>query len=97
MKGDPRLGTHKPQISPLRCAPVAMTKLGVTTNQAFLNPMNIPVKVKTFFLGHPSFCGASRIYQRPSINLKIRLFWASAISGTYGLCFSKALVRCTSV
>ncbi len=74
-KGDPRLGIHKPrisplryalskiilqtwvplsgalfapdvgkpQISPLRCAPVEMTKLGVVANQAFLNPIFIPL------------------------------------------------------
>ncbi len=33
----------KPQISPLRCAPVEMTKLGVIANQAFLNPIFIPL------------------------------------------------------
>jgi hypothetical protein len=32
----------KPQISPLRFAPVEMTKLGVIANQAFLNPIFIP-------------------------------------------------------
>ncbi len=40
---DPRLGTHKPQISPLRCAPVEMTKLGVIANPALLNPIFIPL------------------------------------------------------
>ncbi len=34
---------HKPQISPLRFAPVEMTKLGVVANQAFLNPIFIPL------------------------------------------------------
>ena len=29
----------KPQISPLRFAPVVMTKLGVVANPAFLNPV----------------------------------------------------------
>ncbi len=33
----------KPQISPLRFAPVEMTKLGVNANQTFLNPISIPL------------------------------------------------------
>ena len=33
----------KPQISPLRCAPVEMTKLGVIAAQTFLNPIFIPL------------------------------------------------------
>jgi hypothetical protein len=33
----------KPQISPLRFAPVEMTKLGVIADQTFLNPIFIPM------------------------------------------------------
>ena len=33
----------KPQISPLRFAPVEMTKIGVIANQAFLNLIFIPL------------------------------------------------------
>ena len=33
----------KPQISPLRFAPVEMTKLGVIADQTFLNPIFIPL------------------------------------------------------
>jgi hypothetical protein len=34
----------KPQISPLRFAPVEMTKLGVIANQAFLSRIFIPLE-----------------------------------------------------
>ncbi len=59
MKGAPRLGTQKPQISPLRFASVEMTKLGVVANPAFLNPIFI---IKRWWQARlcPSFCHSRR-------------------------------------